>query len=481
MESADSKAPDKHELIRQRYLKISPYNESAYDSQFTACVGANGNYGQDTICDGFCDAVKILLSSLMPGGDGVADSIVYPILFCVRHSIELYLKDVYNSIQYIYGAKTHRDAFIKLQKLRRVEYWGSQRLEIRNSQLDPQGLSGPVDKVAVRKSVRVLEKRKEVIEARVAELYDLCFLKAEPNVYTHDLKDLKEKILAIYEIDERIKETFDPVLPYLTYYENIDPHGDAFRYLFNRDGEPHLEKNRIRLVNLLAVGFQHEEIHEIFEGLRLLLYHMQREYETGTFTKDLSREQLGEISKMLPRPQEFVDKIKAVKEEVKAKYRIGSNKFDEALTIIRKNREFSCNMGKELVFPHLSESTLKIFGECAAGRLDWEQAGKGISSDELCLLFTFSDISGWRYMERSLAYYSENLFYLYRNVKYGHRITLYDLYPRAEISRVIDGMKKCGQVTYATALEPYMQEGAAIPCRSPGAKERTDVNTDNVP
>ena len=466
MEHTESKGPDKYERIRRHYLETSPYNEAAYDSRFTACVGSNGNYGQDTICDGFCDAVQILLCSLMQNGDATADSIVYPVLFCVRHSIELYLKDVYSTILYIYCAKAHRDTFVKLQKLRRVEYWISQRLELRRGQLDPNGLSVSVDEVAVQKSTEVLERRKTVIEARIAELYDLCFHEAEPDVYTHDLKNLKERILNIYEADSRIKDAFDPVLPYLAYYEDIDPQGDAFRYLFSREGKPHLEKNRIQRVNLLAVGFQHEEIHKIFEELRLLLYCLRREYETGTFTKDLSREQLKEISKMLPPPQEFADKIKAVKRELKERYQIGSNKFDSALALIRRNREFSCNMGKELVFSHLSESTLRTFGECAAGRLDWVQASKGICSDELCLLFVFSDISGWRYMERGLAYYSEDLLFLYRNAKYEKRIDPHDLHPKEEICHVINGMRKCGQATYAAILESYIREGDSAPCRS---------------
>lgn len=458
MEKTEVTSPDRYEIIRRCCLKASPYNEAAYDSLFTACVGENGGYGQDTICDGFCDAVQILLRSLMQTDGGTADSLVYPILFCVRHSLELYLKDVYSSIQYIHCAKTHRNAFVKLQKLRRVGYRVSQRLEVYNEWLDPRSLSDPIDKsaaLAVQKKADVLTRRKELIDARAAELYDQCFHEMEVDVYTHDLKDLKEKILSIYQIDERIKAAFDPVLPYLTYYENIDPHGDAFRYLFSREGEPHLEKNNIRLVNLLAVGFQHEEIQQIFEGMRLLLYHMRKEYETGTFTRDLSREQLAEISKMLPPPQEFAGKIKRVKDEVKAKYGIGSNKFNEALALIRKNREFSYNMGKELVFSNLSESTLKIFGECAAGQRDWIQAAKGINFDELCLLFTFSDISGWRYMDHGFTYYSENLLDLYRSKKWEHRISPYDIYPKTELGYVIEGMKKCGQQTYAAALEPY--------------------------
>lgn len=479
MKDPESKGLDKYERIRQCCFETPPYNAYAHDPRFVACVGANGNYGQDTICDGFCDAVQVLLCCLIRGGNIDADSIVYPILFCVRHSIELYLKDVYNSIQYICVARTHRDAFIKLQKLYKLEHRVTQRIEILNNQFDPQDLSESVDETAVRSHLKVLEKRQEMIEAKISELYNRCFCQMTPNIYIHDLKKLKEKILVIYDVDSRIKDSFDPVLPYITYFEDIDPRGDAFRYLSDHKGNPHLEKNRIRRIDLLAVGFLHKTIREAFEKLRLLLHHMQKEYETGTFTNHLSREQLKDISKMLPPPQEFTVKIKKNKETIKNKYQISSREFDKALDLIKRHREFSCNMGNERIFSHLSESTLKIFGECATGQLDWEQAAKEIHFDELCLLYTFSDISGWKYMEHDLTYYSENLLYLYRDVKCKHRITLYDLQPKRDIFHVINGMKKCGQITYATALEPYTQEGNGTPCCRSEVKVRTDKNTNS--
>lgn len=437
-------------------LKASPYNKPTYDQRFIACVGANGHYGQDTICDGFCDAVQILVHSLI-SGDGMADSLVYPILFCVRHSLELYLKDVYNSVQFIYGAKNHRDAFVKLQKLLKIKFWVSQRLEICEDRLNTRysDLFVPSDQITTRKNSETLKKRLKAIDIQITELSNQCFGQAEPEIYTHDLADLKKRILSIYQIDERIPKVFDPVLPYLAHYEDIDPQGDAFRYLFSRKGKPHLEKNNIGLVNLATVGFQHEEISQILRNTQILLYHLQKEYKTGTFTKDLSREQLDEISKVLPKPKEFANKIKETKEVIKAKYQIGSNKFDEALSLIKRNREFSYNIGKERVFPSLSESTLEIFGECATGARDWEIAAEAINFNELCLLWAFSDISGWRYEEGIHAYYSEDLIDLYRRAKYEHRVTLYDVNPKVEISHVVDGMKKCGQGTYAAMLNAY--------------------------
>lgn len=450
------KSNDSLERMRQHYLKTSPYNTTAPDYRFTACVGANGHYGQDTICDGFSDAVQILIDSLA-SGSGTSDSLVYPILFCARHTFELYLKDIYNSIQFIYCAKTHKNEFIKLQKLYKIKYKVSKRVECCKYQLDPHhwDMFTSTDEASIRKRIGIWEKRLELIDMETEKLYSQCFSNAELDLHTHNLSDLKDKILSIYQIDSRIPNMFNQVLPFLIYYEKIDPNGDAFRYQASREGEPHLENKRIGLVNLLTVGLQHEEISKILQNTRMLLYHLKKEYMTGTFTKDLSREQLSDISKLLPKPEEFTKKIHEVRELIKSQYQIGSNKFNEVLALIRKHREFSCNMGKEIKFPFLSEATLKNFGECAIGKRDWNSTAAHITFDELCLLWTFSDISGWRYEDGYLSYYSEDLNYLYRRAIFERRITLYDINPEKEISHIIVGMKKCGQITYANILSEY--------------------------
>ena len=73
-------------------LNMSPYNKLSQIDEFTACVGTNGNYGQDTICDGFKDAVQILINSL-GSGEGTADSLVYLILF------QCYFEYIYQCLQ----------------------------------------------------------------------------------------------------------------------------------------------------------------------------------------------------------------------------------------------------------------------------------------------------------------------------------------------------------------------------------------------
>lgn len=456
MENDKEQQYSEEEIIRQRYLKTSPFNTINSNFQYTACVGTNGGYNQSTIYEGFKSAVDTLIRSI---GEykSYSDPLVYPILFCIRHSIELFLKELYNSIQYIKSVKDNRDSFVKLNKAIRIQSILSQQRD------DCDWIISHNDKNSSDAHTERNKKRREILQKRLATIQgcidsfsEECFKEFKKEEFTHNLNELIQKITSIYHIDFRIKELFDDVLPLLSYYKDIDPNGDAFRYWSDKDGRPHFETKEIDIVKIDIIAVQFEEITKLFSRIDLLMWYLRNEYNTGTFTKDLSRAQLEEISKLLPLPNEFADKIKEVKEQVKKKYNIGSNKFNYALEIIQRHREFSSYMGKEKVFSCLSDDTMKIFAECSLGQRNWEESSSEISINELNLLFAFSDISGWRYAEKNYAYFSENLQFLYSETKKRHGVEWYDINPASEIDYVIKGMKKCGQITYSEVMEGYI-------------------------
>jgi hypothetical protein len=456
MENNKKEQYSEEDIIRRRYLKMSPFNtKNNSNLQYTACVGINGGYDQSTIYEGFRSTVNTLVQSI---GEykNYADPLVYPILFCIRHSIELFLKDLYNSIQYIKSVRNNHDIFVKLNKAKIIQSILSQQCDdcdckIRYNDENDSDVINEKNK----KRREVIQKRQIVIQGCIDSLYEQCFKDFNKDEFTHNLNDLIKKIIDIYKIDIRIKELFDDVLPLLKYYKDVDPNGDAFRYWLSKDGQPHFETKKIQTVKLDIVAIQFDEISEQFNQINWLMWYLRKEYDTGTFTKELSRAQLEEISKLLPSPNEYVEKIKEVKEQVKKKYIIGSNKFNYALDIIRKHREFSANMGKESVFSHLSDNAMRVFAECSVGKRDWEEASSEISMDELNLLYTFSDICGWRYGEGDLAYFSENVQFVYSYTK-RRGISCYDINPASQINYVIKGMKKCGQKTYASVMEGYI-------------------------
>lgn len=60
------------------------------DFRFNACVGNNGWVDHSTYSDGFDEAVTSLCQTVFNGG--TADTLIYPIVFCARHRIELFIK-----------------------------------------------------------------------------------------------------------------------------------------------------------------------------------------------------------------------------------------------------------------------------------------------------------------------------------------------------------------------------------------------------
>lgn len=59
-----------------------------------ACVGNNGLVDKRSYSDGFKDAVEILTSGILNiRSKGQIDTLIYPICFCARHHIELFLKN----------------------------------------------------------------------------------------------------------------------------------------------------------------------------------------------------------------------------------------------------------------------------------------------------------------------------------------------------------------------------------------------------
>lgn len=67
---------------------------TAGTGRYNACVGNNGFVDSRSYGDGFAEAVDILTSALEANDDrGQLDTLIYPICFCARHHVELFLKE----------------------------------------------------------------------------------------------------------------------------------------------------------------------------------------------------------------------------------------------------------------------------------------------------------------------------------------------------------------------------------------------------
>lgn len=422
---------DSSEDIIQRYLTSSPFNTSEGDPKFIACVGWNGGYDQTTIYDGFVDAVKTLFESVNQDKK-LADPIVYPMLFCFRHSIELFLKKLYSSLQYIEALKerpSEARRFFRLQrKYHRIKRQSCELNTLKNNRAK-----------SIEMSINSLEKK----------LFSIPF----QDEHTHDLNSLISKIRKIYHVAPGIKELFDDVSQVLKHYGNLDPRGDFFRYWFDTTGNPNFENQDISTVRLDIIYVHFCAVTMAFEKIEWDIWRTCKEYGTGTFTEELSRSQIEEISKLLPKKEKFNDEIKGVKEKIKREYGLSSRKFDRVLKMIRRHREFSANMGVEKPFSYLSDETIRILVKSSFGLCKWKVGYSSISRAELILIVTFATLGGWQLED---ACYSEALPRLYyqNRQRYGPYI---NINPSKMIKFVIKGMEKCGQVTYINKMRKHIE------------------------
>ncbi len=421
----------------KKIMDLSPFDYYGGDTKYIACVGENGGYDQSTIYDGFNDAVSLMIEAV-ENRRTAADCIVYPLLYAVRHCIELFLKNVLEKVRYLKAIKNHPKQYNELLPLMR-------KIAALQDELSfDLGSMTDSKKTSINSKLIPLEEKKQ-------SLLETIYKGDDKSTGGHDLNKLIELIEASYDVDERIKNIFQAFVPVLSQYRNIDPEGDMFKYLCDINGNPHFKSKNIQHVSLKIVQMQFELMSGLFEFVIEQISKIVKEYQTGTFTKELSRYQIEKISKQMPEPQLYSEKMPEFAESIKKKYNLSGRGFDRIIEIIKNHPEFSANHGEEIILVPLRESSLILFAEAAFGLTEWEIAFNKLNKEENAALFTFSDISGWRYFEKDDTYYSEIFKYLYE-VRLKCGIDLYSIIPDKEYDYVIKGMKKCGQLRFANQL-----------------------------
>lgn len=227
--------------------------------------------------------VEILIKSLKVSQE-VEDLLVYPIVYNARHSIELSLKIVIKMLWELERKK-------KISHL--VEF--------------------------------IVERKKKL--------------------HTHNIEELYKMACENKNIDRRIPAYFENIEDMIQFYY-FDEEGDAFKYELNKDDQPHMIKNKISHISIELLETEFKAVMEKFDDLIYFLGSCVDEYSLGTFTKSLSRTDIGEISKKLPFYEEWrTEKFKEVKDQIKQEYQLGSKELTDALNLIKKHRLFSSNIG----------------------------------------------------------------------------------------------------------------------------------------
>ena len=381
-----------------------------------ACVGENGGTTDEDIRNGFKRTVELLTESLKDGQE-VEDLLVYPIVYNARHSIELSLKIVIKMLWEIEGKKE------------------------------------------IKYSDEIIAERKK-------------------KIHTHNIEELYKMACENKNIDRRIPAYFENIEDMIRFYY-FDEEGDAFKYELNKENQPHMIKNKISHISIVLLETEFKEVMEKFDELIYFLRNCMDEYSLGTFTKNLSRTDIWDISKRLPDYEEWrTEKFREIKEEIKQEYHLGSKEFSEAVNLIKKNRFFSENIGCEKIFGTITQEELKEYASLVKYyfeknkfkegnvtewyKLDGVQQNAEIlkkylsnsSMETLNTLLCFYDMSNSSLAVEKL----EDVYEYIVGSSFDEMYIIRKLKQKNACLRIINGMKKCGQVTYAKQLQDALKE-----------------------
>ena len=382
-----------------------------------ACVGENGGTTDEDIRNGFKRTVELLAESLEDGRE-VEDLLVYPIVYNARHSIELSLK-------------------IVIKMLWEIE-----------------------EKKGIKYSDEIIAERKK-------------------KIHTHNIEELYKMACENKNIDRRIPAYFENIEDMIRFYY-FDEEGDAFKYELNKENQPHMIKNKISHISIVLLETEFKEVMEKFDELIYFLRNCMDEYSLGTFTKNLSRTDIWDISKRLPDYEEWkTEEFREIKEEIKQEYRLGSKEFSEAVNLIKQNRLFSANIGCEKIFGTITEEELKEYASLVIKyyfeknkskegnvtewhKLDGVQQNAEIlkkylsnsSIETLNTLLCFYDMSNSSLAVEKL----EDVYDYIVGSSFDEVYIIRKLKQKNACLRIINGMKKCGQVTYTKQLQAALKE-----------------------
>lgn len=254
-----------------------------FDTRYNACVGNNGYVDGRVYASGFAKSVEILIDSALENNDVSVDEIVYPICFGIRHCVEIYIKELISELEGIPSFKN------------------------RKLKIDHDSLI----------------KNKEL----------------------HNLEALwKEFSKKSEAFDDRFKSLNSKVEKYIIDISKIDPNGETFRYATDRENQKHLVK--VALINIEYLKLVFKYIKDTFIAIINNSRSISIEYSKGSHTKNLSRNDIYQISKILPvRGLWGNAAFKRSKKKTIKSYQISGREFSDALDIIKKHYEFSYEVG----------------------------------------------------------------------------------------------------------------------------------------
>jgi HEPN domain-containing protein len=182
-------------------------------------------------------------------------------------------------------------------------------------------------------------------------------------IKTHDIGSLwKEISIKTIQIDRRYEPIIKNISSHIEDYIEIDPSAETFRYPRDQSQNKHLDKTP--LINLGIFYSRFHELTDLLDQLFFLTEHLQEEYALGTFTTQLSRKDLENISKKLPKRDQWKDdSFTKISHDIQNEFGIGKNQYSTALKTIQAHPTFASWIGVPIPLQHATTAQFLLFTE----------------------------------------------------------------------------------------------------------------------
>jgi hypothetical protein len=207
----------------------------------------------------------------------------------------------------------------------------------------------------------ILYNARHALELSLKYVHDaLCDegIITNPLPKNHDIHSYWKLLSSTKIGDKKLTQYIKNLEVYVISLSSIDDDGQELRYAKNKDGKKSLEDKS--LCNLEVIRDSLLKLQKILSDAKCRLTTFRDERKTGTFTGDCSRNDLENISKQLPSFDKWKDSIfDQMKDQIKKEYGIGSNKFSDAINLIKNHRTFASFLGKEFSLMHLTDDKIR--------------------------------------------------------------------------------------------------------------------------
>lgn len=144
------------------------------------------------------------------------------------------------------------------------------------------------------------------------------------------------------QLDRRFEKINNTLERTIRDIADIDATGQTFRYPIDSESKKHL----VDVGGVISCQVLYVKFSELEKNLNTLHYftgYLAEEYRFETYTNNLSRADVFQVSKLLPHRNEWSnEEFKETKSSIRSQYKISSNEFTKVCNLIQSNYETAC-------------------------------------------------------------------------------------------------------------------------------------------